>query len=334
VESLAKPEVTNELIKEDDNFLPVEEKTCVFCHKTISNGELTLCSNCQSPHHSECWRKNKGCGCNDCQCRISVTPADKSDKAEDDTEKEQWFFNDSDGALVLDSHVGAIEDPLAGGMVMGCGGIFFGLIFSSWLLANSAYLLGVSVFLFLVSDAYLRHRLIISSTGGVMTRKLLLSSSVLSDDRNYLFLDELVELHLHTEEIKNDDKDDRKDDEPSHGDKPEDDEPINASESAKAIATDDNDTAKSITSADRATKDNKPKKFYYTLYGINLDGQIKPMFMRKSRCRKQVLNLVNRIAAIADCTVRIFQKGEAPSPQEIADAIKHRRLEARIDDTQ
>ena len=45
------------------------------------------------------------------------------------------------------------------------------------------------------------------------------------------------------------------------------------------------------------------------------------------------MNLVNRIATIGDCTVKIYKKGESPSPQEIAEAIKHRRLEARINDT-
>ena len=199
-------ETNKELMKSDSDFIPMGKENCTCCGEAIVAAELVFCSNCKTPHHSDCWRQEKGCSCENCECRISETPDDGNAITEDDTDNERWFYNDSDGSLVLDSHVDAIEDPLAGGMVMGCGGILFGALFSSWLLAHSGYLFGVSVTLFFVVDAYLRHRVTINSSGGAITRKLLLASSILSENGSYLFLDELVELHLHTEEVKSDDE--------------------------------------------------------------------------------------------------------------------------------
>jgi len=304
--------------------------TCLGCGESIYEDELVLCSDCGAHHHDYCWREHKGCTADDCECRISEKAKDGNSPIEDAGDDEKWYYLDSDGSLVIDSHLTYVETPIAGGMVLGCMGIIAGWMFNAWLLANSWYLFGSCLTILLIMGGCLRHRLRINSAGGAITRKLMFAGLTLSNDNSYLFLNELAELHLHCEETNTDDEEENSEDTFSEEDANDENNEDENSEDENDTNEDKNKNTEAAKSRNDTTEE-QPKKYEYILFGINLDSEIKPMFVRESRNGKEVLKLVSKIAAVADCTVRFFKKDEEPSPQEIAEAIKQRRIEARLD---
>ena len=55
-----------------------------------------------------------------------------------------------------------------------------------------------------------------------------------------------------------------------------------------------------------------------------------PIFRRKSRNPALVEKAVETIARATDCAVRRFESGQQPTPKEIADAVRQRKLEAPL----
>ncbi len=235
----------------------------------------------------------------ECACRISERSKDEITWERDDEDKDDWYYADSDGSLVIDSRAYNLEDPFAGGMVFGCSGAILGYLASLAMLYSFGFylMIGSIVAFVFVSEAF-RYRLRINATGGAIERSLLFFGKPSSHDNSYLFLDELVELHLHSKE------------------EPEDEELEEEEKKKKKKA--------------KTKEKEKPAKISYQLYGVNLDGERKLMLARKTRLKAELERVVMQIAQSADVTVRSFKEGQKPSPKEIAEAVRQRRLEAPL----
>ena len=281
-------------VKEENK--PAVIENCVCCNEDIAAKELVYCSACRKAHHLKCWRKNRGCSIVECSCRISERPASEITWERDDEDKDDWHYADADGSLVIDTHAYNLEDPFAGGVVLGCGGVCLGYFFSALAYSISGYLTIASLVLFIIVSEGFRYRLRLNASGGAIERSLLFFGKEVSHDNSYLFLDELVELHLHTKEE----------------------------------SEDEDEEEKKKKKKKKKAKAEKPAKFRYELYGVNYDGERRLMFARKTRNKKELERIVQQIAQSADVTIRRFNEGEKPSPKEIAEAVRQRRLEAPL----
>ena len=290
------------VVKEDNK--PAVVENCISCNEEIGAKELVYCSACRKAHHLKCWRKNRGCSIEECSCRISERPASEITWERDDEDKDDWHYADVDGSLVIDTHAYNIEDPFAGGIFLGCGGVIFGYFFSALAYSMGWYLTAASLVLFIIVSEGFRYRLRLNASGGAIERSLQFFGKEVSHDNSYLFLDELVELHLHTKEETEDD--------------------------IEAEFEDDEEKIKKEQEKKKEKKTDRPAKFRYELYGVNYDGERRLMFARKTRNKPELERVVQQIAQSADVIIRRFNEGEKPSPKEIAEAVRQRRLEAPL----
>ena len=336
----------------EDNLPAVKEESrpaivenCVCCNEEIAAKALIYCSACRKPHHLKCWRKNRGCSIDECSCRISERPTSEITWERDDEDKDDWHYADADGSLVINTRAYELEDPFAGGLVLGCGGVSLGYFFSALAYTMGWYMIAASFVLFIIVSEGFRYRLRLNASGGAIERKLLFFDRVVSHDNSYLFFDELVELHLHTkeepeeedEEVKlsetetSEDKNKLGDTETGEvRDEPKDTETSEVADKDEVVDKAGKTKKKTRTKSKKNKKPKKPAKFKYELYGVNLDGERRLMFARKTRNRAELEHVVQQIAQSADVTIRRFKEGEKPSPKEIADAVRQRRLEAPL----
>lgn len=75
-------------------------KTCPFCKSEfIENDDIVICSDCNMPHHKECWAENQGCST--FGCTGTIKKAYSSQNSVTTTEKILYSENNASGAKLF-----------------------------------------------------------------------------------------------------------------------------------------------------------------------------------------------------------------------------------------
>ncbi len=160
---------------------------CQVCGEPLCDRAVVQCRKCNTMHHLECWRFNKGCSMYGCGCRSSVQP----------TGADEWSGR---GGFEIESRSVRGENPYIVAAIL----LLLVLGFTAGFLVDSSLMSILSLFGSIGALVYLaiRHEvardvLHVDPERGTIRRSVKRFGKVAATEEDWLVARDVVELHLH-----------------------------------------------------------------------------------------------------------------------------------------